>query len=105
MHRLRRPLIVLLFAALAAVLAATAAASTTSRGAVTYIKVGTSPTISNVSLYAAIINRNFAKKKVGVLPQVVTSGAQALPLLLNGQIQFTAADPVGALSAISRGIP
>jgi NitT/TauT family transport system substrate-binding protein len=112
MHRLRRLTTGLVFAALAAILAASAAASTSTRPAtaahrtaVTYIKVGTSPTISNVSLYQAIINRNFAKKQIGVLPQVVTSGAQALPLLLNGQIQFTAADPVGALSAISRGIP
>ncbi|MGI8680403.1 MAG: ABC transporter substrate-binding protein [Jatrophihabitans sp.] len=37
--------------------------------------------------------------------QIVNSGAAAIPLLLNGQIQFTAADSVGALTAISHGVP
>jgi NitT/TauT family transport system substrate-binding protein len=36
---------------------------------------------------------------------VLTSGAAATPLLLNGQIQFAAADPVGVISAISKNVP
>jgi NitT/TauT family transport system substrate-binding protein len=40
-----------------------------------------------------------------VTPQVVTSGAQAVPLLLNGQIQFTASDPTAAMAAIGKGLP
>jgi NitT/TauT family transport system substrate-binding protein len=101
-------------AALAVAAAASALAASTapsqrglsaSPNAVTYIKVGTAPSVSNASLYQAILSRSFAKRNIGVTPMVVTSGAQALPLLLNGQIQFTAADAVGALVAISRGLP
>lgn len=37
--------------------------------------------------------------------QTVNSGAAAVPLLLNGQLQFSAADSVGVLTAISKGVP
>ncbi len=40
-----------------------------------------------------------------VAQQTVTSGAVAVPLLLNGQLQFAEADAVGALTAISKGAP
>lgn len=72
---------------------------------VTSVKVGTSPTLTNASLYLAMENGTFDKNKLKVTPQVVTSGAQALPLLLNGQIQFTAADPMGAIKAIKQKMP
>jgi len=36
---------------------------------------------------------------------VVQSGAAAIPLLLNGQLQFAAADPVSAIVAASKNIP
>ncbi len=47
----------------------------------------------------------FAADGLNVVKQTVASGAAAIPLLLNGQIQFTAADSVGALTAISKGVP
>jgi len=71
----------------------------------TKIVVGTSPTISNVSLYQAIDAGYFDDVDLSVTPKVVTSGQQAVPLLLNGQIHFTAADPLGALVAISQDTP
>jgi NitT/TauT family transport system substrate-binding protein len=74
-------------------------------GAVTNLTVGTSPTLSNASLFLASEGGTFAKNKLSVTTQVMTSGAQAIPLLLNGQIQFTAADPVAAIVAISRKVP
>ena len=72
---------------------------------VTSLTVGTSPTLSNASLFLASENGTFAKNKLSVATQVMTSGAQAIPLLLNGQIQFTAADPVAAIVAISKNVP
>jgi len=86
-------------ASTAAGTAASAAAGTTA------LKVGTSPTLSNASLYLATQNGVFADHHLAVTPQLVTSGAEAVPLLLNGQIQFTAADPLGALVAISQKVP
>jgi NitT/TauT family transport system substrate-binding protein len=73
--------------------------------AATEIKVGTAPTLSGTSFYLAAQNGTFAKNHLVATPQLVTSGAQAIPLLLNGQIQFTAADAVGAIKAISQGLP
>jgi NitT/TauT family transport system substrate-binding protein len=67
--------------------------------------VGSSPTISNASLYLASENGTFAKNKLAVSPVVIQSGAQAVPELLNGQIQFAAADPLSAILAISRNTP
>jgi|HubBroStandDraft_6_1064221.scaffolds.fasta_scaffold108408_2 NitT/TauT family transport system substrate-binding protein len=86
---------------------ATAAAGTSAGTTVgtTALKVGTSPTLSNASLYLATQNGAFANHHLAVTPQLVTSGAEAVPLLLNGQIQFTAADPLGALVAISQKVP
>jgi NitT/TauT family transport system substrate-binding protein len=72
---------------------------------VTSLTVGTSPTLSNASLFLASENGTFAKHNLSVATQVMTSGAQAVPLLLNGQIQFTAADPVAAIVAISKNVP
>jgi NitT/TauT family transport system substrate-binding protein len=73
----------------------------------TKITVGTSPSLSNVSLYLAASSTGgqFAENHLSATPQVVQSGAQAVPLLLNGQLQFTAADPLGALAAIANQTP
>ncbi|MFJ6392927.1 ABC transporter substrate-binding protein [Streptomyces sp. NPDC091972] len=79
--------------------------SSTADAGVTAVKVGTSPTLTNASLYLAMENGTFKKHKLKATPQVVTSGAQALPLLLNGQIQFTAADPMGAIKALKEKMP
>lgn len=73
--------------------------------AATPLKVGTSPTLSNASLYLAVDNGIFKEHKLAVATQPVTSGQEAVPELLNGQIQFTAADPLGALVAVSQHVP
>ena len=70
------------------------------------IKVGTSSSASNVGLYeASIAGGSFSKHGLNATLQVVTSGAQAVPLLLNGQLQFSAADPLSAMVAISKKAP
>jgi NitT/TauT family transport system substrate-binding protein len=69
------------------------------------IKVGTAPTLSGMSFYAAAQDGAFAKNHLSAAPELMTSGAQAIPLLLNGQIQFTVADAVAAIKAISQGVP
>lgn len=69
------------------------------------ITVGTSPAILNVSLYYAAQSGLFAKNKLSETPNVLASGEEATPLLLNGQIQFAANDPVGVITAISKNVP
>src|SRR5260370_32106298 len=98
---------------LAAVGCSSKAASTTSSGATsattparaTKLTAGTSPTISNASLYLATEDGTFAKNNLDVTPVVIQSGAQAIPQLLNGQIQFAAADPLSSILTISKNVP
>ncbi|MFB6549317.1 ABC transporter substrate-binding protein [Streptomyces sp. NPDC056405] len=47
----------------------------------------------------------FAEEGLKVTRKAVNSGAAAVPLLLNGQLQFSVSDATGALTAISKGIP
>jgi NitT/TauT family transport system substrate-binding protein len=79
--------------------------SDSSAGGVQAITVGTSPAILNVSLYYAKQSGLFTKNKLSATPDVLTSGEAATPLLLNGQIQFAANDPVGVITAISQNVP
>jgi NitT/TauT family transport system substrate-binding protein len=74
-------------------------------GATTSIKVGTAPTLSGTSFYLAAQNRTFIKDHLSATPELMTSGAQSIPLLLNGQIQFSVSDAVAAIKAISQGVP
>ena len=71
----------------------------------TAITVGTAPTLSGTSFYLATQDGIFAKNHLSATPKVTTSGAEAIPLLLNGQIQFTVSDAVGAIKAISQKLP
>jgi NitT/TauT family transport system substrate-binding protein len=71
----------------------------------TALKVGTSPTLSNASLYLAVDNGIFKGHSLAVTTTLETSGAEAIPQLLNGQIKFTAADPLGTLVAIAQHVP
>jgi NitT/TauT family transport system substrate-binding protein len=50
-------------------------------------------------------NSLFKGHGVAVTTTPETSGAEAVPQLLNGQIQFTATDPLGALVAVSEHVP
>ena len=74
-------------------------------GGVQSVTVGTSPAILNVSLYYASQSGIFGKNGLDVTPKVLASGEEAIPLLLNGQIQFAASDPVGVITAISKNLP
>jgi NitT/TauT family transport system substrate-binding protein len=74
-------------------------------GKTTTVTVGTSTTLSNASLYEAGDAGLFTAQGLAVKYQVITSGAQAVPLLLNGQIQFTATDILSAIVAISNKVP
>jgi NitT/TauT family transport system substrate-binding protein len=71
----------------------------------TTINVGSTPALQNASLYLASQNGTFKKHNLTVTTQTVTSGQEAIPLLLNGQIQFTAADSLGAILAIAHKVP
>jgi len=84
---------------------ASGSGGTSSNAGTTKLTVGTSPAILNVSLYHASQAGIFAKNGLDVTPKVIASGEQAIPLLLNGQIQFAASDPVGVITAISNNIP
>jgi len=86
---------------------ATSGSATTSGTSdpVTDITVGTAPTLSGTSFYLAAQNGTFAKNHLSATPQLMTSGAEAIPLLLNGQIQFTVTDAVAAIKAISQQVP
>jgi len=69
------------------------------------LKVGIGSGVSNVSLYLAIQKGFFTEHGIKVEPYPVTSGSQAFPLLLNGQLAVTATDPLSAIVAISKGLP
>jgi NitT/TauT family transport system substrate-binding protein len=69
------------------------------------LKVGIGSGVSNVSLYLAIQKGFFTEHGITVEPYPVTSGSQAFPLLLNGQLGVTATDPLSAIVAISKGLP
>ena len=71
----------------------------------TPITVGTSPTLSNASLYQADGGGYFTDRRLTATISPVQSGAAAVPLLLNGQLQFSAADPLAAIVAISKNVP
>src|ERR1700722_6321376 len=79
--------------------------SSAASGATTSIKVGTAPTLAGTSFYLAAQNRTFVKDHLSAAPELMTSGAQSIPLLLNGQIQFSVSDAVAAIKAISQGVP
>jgi NitT/TauT family transport system substrate-binding protein len=59
-----------------------------------------------VGVYTAPLKTTaFTDSGLDLTTQTVTSGTVAVPLLLNGQLQFSEADAVGALTAISKGVP
>jgi NitT/TauT family transport system substrate-binding protein len=57
-------------------------------------------------VYTAPMSTSYFKDAgLNITQKNVTSGAVAVPLLLNGQLQFSEADSVGALTAIAKGVP
>jgi NitT/TauT family transport system substrate-binding protein len=69
------------------------------------LTVGTAPILVAVNLFGAVDDGDFAKNNLTVTSKPMTSGAEAIPLLLNGQLQFSVGDTVGTLTAISKNIP
>jgi NitT/TauT family transport system substrate-binding protein len=70
----------------------------------TTLTVGSTPSILNASLFYASQDGIFKNNGLQVTPKIIPSGEQAIPLLLNGQLQFTASDPVGVISALSHNL-
>lgn len=70
-------------------------------GAKTTVTIG----VGGGTYVATLTTDAFATSGLNVVQKTVNSGAAAIPLLLNGQLQFTAADSVGALTAISKKVP
>jgi NitT/TauT family transport system substrate-binding protein len=103
---IRRPITLAGLLALTLVVAACgSAAPAQNADGSTPIAIGTSSTLSNASLYYADSAGAFARRKLAAKLTVVQSGAAAIPLLLNGQLQFAAADPVSAIVAAGKNIP
>jgi len=73
----------------------------TTSGASTSVTVG----VGTGSYALGLSPKYFSSNGIDVKTSLLSSPAQVTPLLLNGQLQFAAADPVGTLIAISQGIP
>jgi NitT/TauT family transport system substrate-binding protein len=101
----RRRIIAVLALAGAVLIGGCGQASTSRLTAAPSITVGTSPSVSNVSLFLALQKGFFSSQSLHVTPRTSTSGSAAFPLLVNGQIAITATDPVSPLVAISHHIP
>jgi NitT/TauT family transport system substrate-binding protein len=69
------------------------------------ITVGTSPTLSGLDVFYAIDKGYFKDAGLDVKTEIMTSGAQAVPLLLNNTIQLALIDTAIVISARSRDIP
>jgi NitT/TauT family transport system substrate-binding protein len=83
------------------------AAATGASGGATGAGPATALTVGmGAGVYTAPMSANaFEDAGLAITQKPVTSGAVAVPLLLNGQLQFSEADAVGALTAISKGVP
>jgi NitT/TauT family transport system substrate-binding protein len=73
-------------------------------GASTTITVGTSGQLSNVDVYLGMSQGTFAKAGLTVTPQTLTAGSNAIPLLLNGTMQFAAVDLATAITATQQNV-
>lgn len=68
------------------------------------IKVGLPTTANSVSAYLAMEGA-FEEQGLEVEPVVIQSGAEAIPLLLNGGLDITLGDGIGTLTAASNDVP
>ena len=77
-----------------------------SSGGMAAIKVGISPAISAASIFQAMSDGGeFKDAGLHVTAEPVTSGAQAIPLMLNGQLQIIPSDPMTVAAAVAKGVP
>jgi NitT/TauT family transport system substrate-binding protein len=68
------------------------------------IKVGVPATANSINAHLAA-EKYFAEKGLKVEFVDVTSGAAAIPMLLNGQLDIAQGDGIGTLAASSNGVP
>ena len=61
--------------------------------------------VGTATFVAPLSSDSFATSGLDLVQKPINSGAAAVPLLLNGQLQFAAADSVSALTAISKNVP
>ncbi len=69
------------------------------------VKVGYIPSASAAPLMSPIAESVFKKHGLKLELVQVNSGAAAVPLLLNGQLDFTISDPAAVLLAVKQGVP
>jgi NitT/TauT family transport system substrate-binding protein len=84
--------------------AAPAPAPSTEPGEPIALTVGVSPSTLSVGLYLAA-EKEFAEHGLDVTLEVVASGADAIPRLLNGELAFSVGDGVGTVTAVANGVP
>ena len=75
------------------------------QGPATTIKVGYVPAASAAPLLSPVAAGVFKKHGLVLETVQVNSGAAAVPLLLNGQLDATTSDPVAVVLAVSQGVP
>ncbi len=69
----------------------------------TTITVGVSPSTASAAIYLGK-QKEFAAHGLDVKLTIIQSGAQAIPLLLNGGLQFALGDAAGTITAATNGI-
>jgi NitT/TauT family transport system substrate-binding protein len=75
--------------------------ATTTSSASTEVTVG----VGTGAYALGLTGQYFSSNGLTIKKEQLSSPAQVTPLLLNGQLQFAAADPIGTLVAISQGVP
>lgn len=71
---------------------------------VTDLTVGVSPSTASIPVYLAE-QKYFAQQGLKVTLTTIQSGAQAVPELLNGQLNIALGDPVGTIQAAGNRVP
>lgn len=69
------------------------------------VKIGYVPSASAAPLLSPRASEIFAKHGLKLELSQVNSGAAAVPLLLNGQLDFTISDPAAVILAVKQGVP
>ncbi|MFE4663747.1 ABC transporter substrate-binding protein [Streptomyces sp. NPDC056716] len=69
------------------------------------LRVGVSATANSLSVYTAEEEGIFAEHNIKVDYVTVTNGAEAIPMLVNDQLDVTIGDGFGTISAATNGLP
>lgn len=73
-------------------------------GGTANITVGTSGQLSNVDVHIGMSQGIFARAGLTVTPQTLTAGSTAIPLLLQGTMQFATVDLATAITATQQNV-